>query len=164
MTEYVINHVKETCSYIHDTDIILIGTGNLEMLTDSETTEYISDSIIHEHIHMELDKLFNHTVCKLFDGIEYLFRNDKLNEKAIPSSRESYQTYIKRAGFEKFLEYYDVSKHDVVDANILCNTRKDAYEWVEIFGVPRHKQIENIQPDDIIRIYPDHVIIKIEVV
>lgn len=165
MTEYEINHIKKTSTYIHDTDIIKIGTGNLDMLTDSEITEYICDCLTHEHIHMELDKLFNHTVCTLFDGIEYLFRNDGLHNKAlIHINRETYQTYINKHGFERFLEYYNLDKHDITDANKLCNTREGTHEWVEIFGVPRHKEIKDIEPDDIIRIYPNHVIIKIEVV
>ena len=38
------------------------------------------------------------------------------------------------------------------------------YEWVEVFGVPRYRRIQGETPLDTIRIYPNHLIIKIEVV
>lgn len=168
MTEYIINYLKKTCSYLPDIDIIRIATGNLDMLTDSELIEYISDCLTHENTHKVLYRLFDNNVSKLFDGIEYLFRNDKLHEKILSYEnglpRVTYQSYIKKYGFEKFLDHYHLNKQDITDANILCNTRKSTHDWVEIFGVPRHREIENIEPEDIIRIYPNHVIIRIDVV
>lgn len=40
----------------------------------------------------------------------------------------------------------------------------EVYEWIEIFGVPRHRKLQGETPEDTIRIYPNHLIIKIEVV
>lgn len=165
MTEYKINLDEKTFSYIPFTDEIEIGVPNLNNLTDNEISEYISDCFIHEIIHERLYKLFNKVVSKLFDGIDYIFRNEELHKKVFfGDSRITYKTYIKKYGFEKFLKGYGLNKQDITDANVLCNTRNDPYEWVEIFGVPKHREIKNIEPDDIIRIYPNHVIIKIEVV
>lgn len=38
------------------------------------------------------------------------------------------------------------------------------YEWVEVWGVPRHKKLQGETPSDTIRVYPTHVFIKMKVV
>ncbi len=38
------------------------------------------------------------------------------------------------------------------------------YVWVEVYGVPRHRRLQGETPNDTIRIYPDHLFIKLEVV
>jgi len=40
----------------------------------------------------------------------------------------------------------------------------EEYIWVEVFGVPRHRRMQEETSEDTIRIYPNHLIIKIEVV
>lgn len=37
------------------------------------------------------------------------------------------------------------------------------YEWVEIFGVPRRRKLQKETPEDTMRMYPNHLFIKIEV-
>lgn len=129
MTGYVINLRKKTYSYLPKIDIITIATPNTDHLTDSELSEYTSDCLTHENMHKVLRKLFGSVVSGLFDGIEYMFRNDKLHKKALSKQLENsrrritYQTYIKEYGFEKFLEHYHLTKNDVTNANILCNKR-----------------------------------------
>ena len=38
------------------------------------------------------------------------------------------------------------------------------YEWVEVFGVPKYRKIQGETSEDTIRVYPNHLIIKIEVI
>lgn len=38
------------------------------------------------------------------------------------------------------------------------------YEWVEIFGMSRHRKLQGETLEDTMRIYPNHLFIKIEVV
>lgn len=120
MTEYIINFDEKTFAYRAFTDEISIATQNLDMLSDNELTEFMSDCLIHEYVHKVLYALFDGVVSKLFDGIEYLFRNDELHERTLESPRFTYQSFIKKQGFNKFLDYYNLDKQDVINANILC--------------------------------------------
>lgn len=125
MTDYTLNK-NNTCSYRPAFDVITIGDSNLDIFTDNELIEYISDALTHEHIHRVLFKMFDNTVSTLFDGIEYLFRSDELHRKHLKdTTRWTYQEYIKKHGYEKFLDYYGLDYADVLGANILCNTRKE---------------------------------------
>ena len=102
------------------------------ILSDNELSEYISDTLTHEHIHKVLDELFNKVVCKLFDGIEHHFRNHVLHEKQLRNHnlcnehikhRETYQSYIKRKGFNAFLNYYNITPRDMFYANQICSNQ-----------------------------------------
>lgn len=42
--------------------------------------------------------------------------------------------------------------------------RNKKYEWVEVFGVPRRRKLQGETSENTIRIYPNHLIIKIEVI
>lgn len=127
MVDYVINRREKTFTYRCRTDEITIGGYNLDDFTDSEITEFISDCLTHEHIHRILDKLFDNIVSKLFDGIENKFRNDKLHQRHLKgTTRFTYQAYIKKKGYKSFLKHYGLNDCDVLNANILCNTRKES--------------------------------------
>lgn len=124
MVNYVINHQYKGFCYITITDSIAIGCFDFDNLMDSEITEYISDCLTHEHIHRVLDKFFDCTTSKLFDGIEYLFRNDELHERHLKGTKRcTYQKYIEFKGYDGFLEHYGLHDYDVLNSNILCNTR-----------------------------------------
>ena len=123
MTEYIINPNIKACDYRFVTDTIRLGMENTKLLTNDELTEYVTDCLIHEYTHKILNDLFNNDVSKLFDAIEYLFRNDKLHEKTL-IRRITYQTFIMKYGFERFLLKKQISKHDFIGANILCGIRK----------------------------------------
>jgi len=130
MVRYTINHWRKSCRYDTATDTIYIGSNNLSNLSDNEIIEYISDSLIHEHIHRVLYKMFNLTATKLFDAIEYNFRNQKLHKKGLSNvgefvykEQETYHTFIKRMGFKAFLEYYHISNNDFNQSYIICNRR-----------------------------------------
>jgi len=126
MVDYVINHREKVFTYRHYSDEITIGSFSLNNFTDSEINEYISDCLIHEYVHRVLYKLFDIIVSKLFDGIEYLFRNDELHARHIKgTTRFTYQSYIHMKGFDSFLEHCGLDDYDVLNANILCNSRKE---------------------------------------
>ena len=126
MTEYILNKFHHPFSYRPSVDKITIGAFNFDMFTDDELTEFISGCLTHEHTHRALFKIFDNTVSTLFDGIEYIFRNDELHKKHIKgTTRWTYQAYIKKHGYAKFLEHYGLDYSDVLGANILCNTRKE---------------------------------------
>lgn len=126
MTDYVINHRKHTFSYRLQTDEITIACYSLDNFTDLEITEFISDCLIHEHIHRAIYKFFDNITTMLFDAIEYLFRNDELHKRHLKGTKRfTYQIRIKSRGFNEFLDYYGLDNYDVLQANILCNTRKE---------------------------------------
>lgn len=130
MVEYKINVWRNSCRYETQTDIIHIGSKNLNNLSDNEVIEYVSDSLTHEHIHRVIYKMFNSTTTKLFDGIEHNFRNETLHVKGLSNigelmykTQETYRSFIKRRGFSAFLEYYHISNNDFNQSNIICNKR-----------------------------------------
>jgi len=130
MVRHKINPWRRSCRYDTATDTIYIGSNNLNNLSDNEVIEYVSDSLIHEHVHRVIYKMFNLTTTKLFDAIEYNFRNEALHVKAISDvgdfifeEQETYHTYIKRMGFKAFLEYYHISNNDFNQSHIICDKR-----------------------------------------
>lgn len=57
------------------------------------------------------------------------------------------------------------NKKRIKEKNIFKNEEnwKDS-DWVEVFGVSRHRKLVGEQPSNILRFYPNHLFIKIEVV
>lgn len=124
MTEYSINYISKSCCYRLLDDNIILGMENSKLLTNDELIEFTSDCLIHEYTHKIMNELFSNDVSKLFDAIEYLFRNEKLHKKTL-IKRITYQTYIKRYGFIKFLLTKHITNQEFINAKILCNTRKE---------------------------------------
>ena len=124
MVEYELQN-KHCCSYVHNTDIIRLGMGNApDKLSNDELIKLVSDNLIHEHIHMILDHQFDATTCKLFDGIQQYFRNAELHEKIVDGAiNETYHKFIKREGFNAFLDYRNISHAEIERAYIICNKR-----------------------------------------
>lgn len=126
MTNYRIKYYgSNCCSYNTNGDILLSETG-LNRLTDNEQIKYLADVITHEHIHKVLHKMFDLTTCKLFDAIEQHFRKyDKLHIKSIGNrlDTESYQSFIKRNGFQAFLNHYHISNDMANQAYMICNSK-----------------------------------------
>lgn len=133
MTEYIIKKFYEhNCfTYYNDTGYIGLKMSDV-VLSNNELLEYISDGLTHEHIHKILNELFNYTVSRLFDGIEYYFRNHLLHEKQIRKHNqlvkpfhkyETYKTFIKEKGYDAFLDYYSITQKDMIQANKICRDR-----------------------------------------
>lgn len=55
-------------------------------------------------------------------------------------------------------------KKRIKQKNIFHNEEnwKD-YVWVEVYGVPRHRKLVGETPNNILRFYPNHLFVKIEV-
>lgn len=102
-----------------------------KQLTDEELSNYIADSLTHEHIHNALLKMFNITVTKLFDVVQQYFRDVKLHEKIInihklcysSSGKITHQQFIKQYGISIFLSKYNITGGDMINAKIMCNNR-----------------------------------------
>ena len=75
-------------SYAYQNKITLQNNANtidISQLTDDQVTEYISDVLLHEHMHMVLFDLFDSfTICAMFDIIERHFRNMPLFKSLVP--------------------------------------------------------------------------------
>lgn len=124
MTEYIINKFHKVCSFRPAINTITIGMQDTEILTDDELSEYVSDCLTHEYMHKVLFDMYGNEVSSLFDAKEYLFRDNELHEKILLFPRWSYQSYIKTFGFNAFLRYYGLDEYDILQANIVCNTRR----------------------------------------
>lgn len=114
-----------------DTQIIFIQHYD-NILTGDELTEYISDSLTHEVIHIVIAEMFNGVVSLLFDSIEYLFRNDVLHKKYLnllhinfPETRiqKTYQEVIQTKGYDSFLNYYGISNKALIIAKRITSKR-----------------------------------------
>lgn len=126
MVEYKLS-ANHNCKYDQFTTDIWLGLQQGANFLDNELIEYISDCLIHEHMHKVLHKMFDLTTCKLFDAIEHHFNNRKLVDKALYIEQqlafETYQTYIKRGGFQLFLNHYHIDNDQFNQATIICNSR-----------------------------------------
>ena len=127
--EYRIKKANEDecfCYYPFDGSI---GIGmKVNTLNDDELSEFISDSLTHEHIHNLMHTRFNHTVSKLFDSIGKYFRNHTLLEKYCKLRRTIDSTYKGKTheslGFKHLLKHYGISTYDRIYANMICRRRK----------------------------------------
>lgn len=102
------------------------------ILNGNDLSEYISDSITHEVIHIILAEMFNSVVSLLFDSIEYLFRNDDLHVKYLkllhmnyPETKvqKTYQELIKTKGYEALLNYYSISQKHLIIVKRITSKR-----------------------------------------
>lgn len=125
MVEYKINYWKKSSSYDQHTDTILLGENGLSHLSDNEQIEFTADILTHEYTHKVLYDMFGLTTTLLFDAIQQHFRNAPLHEKALEQciDNETYQSFIRRAGFNAFLEHYHISDNNFNQAYIICNNR-----------------------------------------
>lgn len=127
MVEYRINYWNPCFTFKEKTNEIHIASTDMSMLSDSELSDYISDSFTHEYIHKVLYDMFDITTCKLFDGIQQYFRNTSLQETIFGNKentgRECYHKFIERVGFKGFLEYYHIDNDNFNQAFILCSSR-----------------------------------------
>jgi hypothetical protein len=136
MIEYWIDKI-EKCGFSFnfnpnsDSHIIFIQHYD-NILTDDELSEYISDSLTHEVIHIVIGEMFNGIVSLLFDSIEYLFRNDVLHKKYLdllhfkfPETKiqKTYQEVIQTKGYESFLNYYSISQKSLIIAKRITSKR-----------------------------------------
>jgi len=131
MADYILS-LNQRFAYNPIYDTIELGFCGREIknLTDNELIEYVADVLTHEHIHKAINKIFhNETLTKLFDSIEYLFRNEKLHRKAIKNtSRETYQQVIGKYGFKFFLSYYGLKTSDIDFCSYIASIRNDKKE------------------------------------
>ena len=127
MTYYKINIWSKCFRFEPSTDTIYIASVGMSLLSDNELSEYVSDSLIHEHIHKVLFEQFNLTTCKLFDAIQQHFRNTELINRVFGinehTGRETWEKFIRREGFNAFLEAYHIDRYDIVQSTIKCNRR-----------------------------------------
>lgn len=127
MVEYKMNIWSKCFRFEPKTNTIYIASVDMSVLSDNEILEYVSDSLTHEHIHKILFEQFDVTTCKLFDAIQQHFRNTKLINRVFDISehtgRETWDKFIKREGFNAFLESYHIDKQDIIRANITCKRR-----------------------------------------
>lgn len=166
MIEYIIDWLHTGGYYSPSDKTIAIGNGDYNKLSKQELSTYLSDTIIHEYTHHLMHKYFNGTISKLFDAISHNFRDMTLLHKLIDNDVSiTHDEVIKKHGIEFFLWNSGIDKELFNTAKKLCNkgTKKE-YDWVEIFGLPRYRKLQNETPENIIRIYPNHVILKIEVI
>lgn len=106
-------------SYSNTDDIIYFGLIEKQWkhLTDDELIDYIADCLMHEHIHRVLNRELNDIISKLFDAIEHYVCDNELAAKALkyytPDDKETWQSYIKRRGFDAFLRRYSLTNDDL---------------------------------------------------
>lgn len=120
-------------SYKPYSNVICIGMSSkvYDEISETELSEYIADSLTHEHVHHILFREFNITVTKLFDVVQQYFRNVHLHEKIINIHRKidsssfkiTHEKFIKVYGIINFFMNYGISDNDLRNARILCNYR-----------------------------------------
>jgi hypothetical protein len=106
-----------SCSYVNRTDTICLGFPQTNEFDDEDIIECISDSIVHETIHMLLDRDFNETISCLFDLISDSFHEHfNLFDKMLSIvGGRSWKQSVKEDGMEYFLNRYS----SFIDKNIL---------------------------------------------
>ncbi len=106
--EYAIS--DDTCCYYKpDTDTLAIGFPQDDSFDDMDIIESISDSIVHETIHVILNRDFSITLSCLFDLVSDSFHeHPDLFEKVLEHTNcRTWKQAVQENGFGYFLRQYE---------------------------------------------------------
>jgi hypothetical protein len=114
--EYAISN-NTNCYYLPDTDTLLIGFPQTDLFNDMDIIKLISDSIVHETIHMLLDRDFNITISCLFDIVSDSFHEhmDLFRQLLKVIGAKSWKQSVAVNGLDYFISHYS----KFMDKNVL---------------------------------------------